>query len=100
MEDKELNIRRLAALNGMNPYDPAFESKKKFCLSDREKTFFDASEKEVDCYPSEDVKQFIEIGDKIFYAEGYADNKVSTEEFDYAANKWEKFKKFAGPKLT
>ena len=43
----------------------------------------------------EDVKEFIHQGDRIF-TEDYANDEVTTEEYDYAFKKWEKFKKLAG----
>ncbi len=47
-----------------------------------------------------DVKDFIQEGNKIFHAEDYGNDNVTTEEFDYAAKKWEKLKRFAGVRLT
>ena len=50
-------------------------------------------------YLPEDVKEFIEQGDKIFISKPYGDEKVSNEEYDYAVKKWEEFKKITGKKL-
>ena len=42
----------------------------------------------------------IKIGDKIFYAEDYADDKVPHDMFIYAQGKWDKLKKFVGEELS
>ena len=37
-------------------------------------------------------KKITKEGDKLFYYEDYANQKISCEEFNYASKKWDKFK--------
>ena len=77
--------------------NPSVSSGSDFDLSKKIRRWMDYKEKMIDV---KDVKTFIKIGDKIFYAEDYADDKVPHYMFIYAQRKWDKLKKFVGKKLS